>query len=219
MKAIETRYKGYRFRSRLEARWAVCFDALGIPWEYEAQGYETTAGAYLPDFTLWGSLAAEVKPESRELVGEALPRLRAFCRDNDQSLVMLIGTPEVRWYALLTPGSREYIDFGMAASKQRAWFSYSGPEWPSPNALSYSAAFRRAVESARGARFEHGETVRLPEASRADLWRSRPGVSPERRKLTEQLASATTDAERDGLVAQMVELARNERAASRERHR
>jgi hypothetical protein len=25
-KAIETHYKGYRFRSRLEARWAVFFD-------------------------------------------------------------------------------------------------------------------------------------------------------------------------------------------------
>jgi hypothetical protein len=26
IKAIETRYKGYRFRSRLEARWAVRFE-------------------------------------------------------------------------------------------------------------------------------------------------------------------------------------------------
>ena len=28
--AIETEYCGYRFRSRLEARWAVFLDALGI---------------------------------------------------------------------------------------------------------------------------------------------------------------------------------------------
>lgn len=28
VKAIDTVYKGYRFRSRLEARWAVFFDAL-----------------------------------------------------------------------------------------------------------------------------------------------------------------------------------------------
>ena len=28
IKAIETVYNGYRFRSRLEARWAVFFDAL-----------------------------------------------------------------------------------------------------------------------------------------------------------------------------------------------
>lgn len=27
IKAIDTYYKGYRFRSRLEARWAVFFDA------------------------------------------------------------------------------------------------------------------------------------------------------------------------------------------------
>jgi hypothetical protein len=50
IKAIETRYKGYRFRSRLEARWAVFFDALGLEWEYEKEGYELPSGSYLPDF-------------------------------------------------------------------------------------------------------------------------------------------------------------------------
>jgi hypothetical protein len=30
IKAIETRYKGYRFRSRLEARWSVFFDAMEL---------------------------------------------------------------------------------------------------------------------------------------------------------------------------------------------
>jgi hypothetical protein len=40
IKAIETRYKGYRFRSRLEARWAVFFDALGVEWEYEKEGFD-----------------------------------------------------------------------------------------------------------------------------------------------------------------------------------
>ena len=29
-KAVETVYKVYRFRSRLEARWAIFFDSLGI---------------------------------------------------------------------------------------------------------------------------------------------------------------------------------------------
>ncbi len=53
IKAIETQYKGYRFRSRLEARWAVFFDALGIEWEYEKEGYDLgEAGWYLPDFWL-----------------------------------------------------------------------------------------------------------------------------------------------------------------------
>jgi hypothetical protein len=74
IKAIETTYKGYRFRSRLEARWAVFFDTLGIPWKYENEGYEkevdTVDGIknlrYLPDFFLpcrWGKggMFVEVK--------------------------------------------------------------------------------------------------------------------------------------------------------------
>ena len=52
MKAIETRYKGYRFRSRLEARWAVFFDALGIRYKYEEYGYEVEGQKWLPDFYL-----------------------------------------------------------------------------------------------------------------------------------------------------------------------
>jgi hypothetical protein len=53
IKAIETKYKGYRFRSRLEARWAVAFDELGVKWEYEPQGYDLgEIGWYLPDFWL-----------------------------------------------------------------------------------------------------------------------------------------------------------------------
>ena len=32
-KLIETEYKGYRFRYRLEARWAVFFDACGVKWD------------------------------------------------------------------------------------------------------------------------------------------------------------------------------------------
>ena len=52
IKPIETIYKGYRFRSRLEARWAVFFDALGIEWEYEKEGYNLDGVRYLPDFWL-----------------------------------------------------------------------------------------------------------------------------------------------------------------------
>lgn len=51
IKAIETQYKGYRFRSRLEARWAVFFDALKLDWQYEPEGFDLgQAGYYLPDF-------------------------------------------------------------------------------------------------------------------------------------------------------------------------
>lgn len=53
LKAIETQYKGYRFRSRLEARWAVFFDQMLIKWEYEKEGFDLGDGVfYLPDFWL-----------------------------------------------------------------------------------------------------------------------------------------------------------------------
>ena len=47
IKAIETIYNGYRFRSRLEARWAVFFDEIGIKYEYEKEGYCFTRDAAL----------------------------------------------------------------------------------------------------------------------------------------------------------------------------
>ena len=60
IKAIETVYNGYRFRSRLEARWAVFFDAVGVQWKYEPEGFERAPVCgpdsevirYLPDFHL-----------------------------------------------------------------------------------------------------------------------------------------------------------------------
>lgn len=51
IKPIETYYNGYRFRSRLEARWAVFFDTLGVEYEYEPEGFMLPSGkCYLPDF-------------------------------------------------------------------------------------------------------------------------------------------------------------------------
>ena len=66
IKAIETVYNGYRFRSRLEARWAVFFDAIGIRYEYEPEGFQTDDGTkYLPDFYLPElETYVEVKPEN-----------------------------------------------------------------------------------------------------------------------------------------------------------
>lgn len=53
IQAIETRYAGCHFRSRLEARWAVFFDHLNIAWQYEPEGFVGCHGTpYLPDFYL-----------------------------------------------------------------------------------------------------------------------------------------------------------------------
>lgn len=53
LKPIDTVYKGYKFRSRLEARWAVFFDEIGIKWQYEVEGFALSDGRnYLPDFKI-----------------------------------------------------------------------------------------------------------------------------------------------------------------------
>ncbi len=58
---ITTKYAGTEFRSRLEARWAYLFDALGWQWEYEP----FDAAGYIPDFVIIGArpFLVEVKPD------------------------------------------------------------------------------------------------------------------------------------------------------------
>lgn len=64
IKAIPTTYKGYRMRSRLEGRWATWFDAVGLHWEYEKEGFSINGKAYLPDFWIeeWNAFV-EIKPD------------------------------------------------------------------------------------------------------------------------------------------------------------
>lgn len=97
MKAIETRYKGYRFRSRLEARWAVFFDALHLKWEYEKEGYEFAGGIkYLPDFWLPGvdgGTWIEVKGENPGWPSDAIDKLRLLCDSTGMRGLLVIGEP------------------------------------------------------------------------------------------------------------------------------
>jgi hypothetical protein len=75
MKAIQTIYKNYRFRSRLEARWAYFFDLLKVKWEYEPQGFDIDGEWYLPDFKVtspqgivyWYEIKPSDAPESEKL--------------------------------------------------------------------------------------------------------------------------------------------------------
>lgn len=96
MKAIETKYKGYRFRSRLEARWAVYFDDAGIDWEYEPEGFDLgSAGYYLPDFYLpKEKLWVEVKAKSLN----EKERGKAFALSSQSGLpvICLNGIPNPR---------------------------------------------------------------------------------------------------------------------------
>lgn len=78
-KAIETRFAGHLFRSRLEARWAAFFEIVGLEWTYEP----FDAAGYIPDFlvrTSQGPMVVEVKPWMRDDVRLADEARRAFLR-------------------------------------------------------------------------------------------------------------------------------------------
>lgn len=94
IKPIETFYNGYRFRSRLEARWAVFFDAADIEYEYEPEGFELEDGTrYLPDFYLpeyeW---YVEIKPKRDGAVSD-LNRIKRFIGDQIKVLLILGNIP------------------------------------------------------------------------------------------------------------------------------
>lgn len=58
---IPTIYKNYKFRSRLEAKWAMFFDLLGWKYEYEPCDLK----GWIPDFVLIGAKTntlVEIKP-------------------------------------------------------------------------------------------------------------------------------------------------------------
>ena len=72
-KPIETKYKGYRFRSKLEARWAVFYDSLGLKWEYEKEGFDINGKWYLPDFLVTLPLTLRMDDKNYYTQGNAVP--------------------------------------------------------------------------------------------------------------------------------------------------
>jgi len=95
---IETIYKGYRFRSRLEARWAVFMDTLGVRWEYESEGFNLgRAGWYLPDFFLPDlDIFVEIKPAlpaDEWPADSVIAKAEALEDQSGKPVVILCGSP------------------------------------------------------------------------------------------------------------------------------
>lgn len=149
IKPIETRYGGYHFRSRLEARWAVFFDQLGLRYEYEAEGLDLPSGWYLPDFRLPDfDVLVEIKPQWP--TDEDMARAKQFGREISASrtgFLMLLGDP--------------LEHYKLALAERRSWWS------PNLAQLTYvmqvlgnrmNKKVIPAARHAREARFEHGAT-------------------------------------------------------------
>jgi hypothetical protein len=109
IKALPTYYKGVKFKSRLEARWAVYFDYMGISWQYEPQGFDLGDGIrYLPDFLLNGYVWAEVKAGSFD--EQELEKCRRLTSQSKQDCLLLSGPPDAKIYEVLVNGIYDLID-------------------------------------------------------------------------------------------------------------
>lgn len=96
LKPIQTVYNGYKFRSRLEARWAVFFDALGVEYQYEPEGFDLDGIYYLPDFWLpkmgfW----FEVKPDAKS-ADVQIDCFKKFSKQSECPLFVSVCSPEPR---------------------------------------------------------------------------------------------------------------------------
>lgn len=147
IKAIETVYKGYKFRSRLEARWAIFFDALDIEWEYEKEGYDLgELGWYLPDFEIKLSNGEEWFVEVKGNTADKLGIRKALFLDSYSYEMGKIG--------VIMMSKFEYPHYSCdkdGPDFNKAWI----------NMTRFGVDFERynkAVDKAKQARFEHGET-------------------------------------------------------------
>ena len=165
---LETSYRGYRFRSRLEARWAVCLDHLAVLWEYEQEGYPLSRTlAYLPDFYLpQVRIFAEVKPDPVE----AIARLDHDAMRKASGLVLLVGKPlifldgpprETAYWALwpdnMEPVGWDWVDvwpFRETGYVQSGGRFFSGDGLVFPDRPEEPATIHPAIKAARSAWFE-----------------------------------------------------------------
>ena len=173
LKPIETQYNGYRFRSRMEARWAVYLDAVGIEYVYEPEGYDLSdAGWYLPDFWLpQVNMFAEVKP----LPLTKKERLKCNCltKMTGHDCLRLIGIPDKKAYFISDDFNGDYhknIGFiltDMYLYEHRFYYiepadevDYNGnlTTFDNPYIGDHFYNVLCAIKKARSARFEHGET-------------------------------------------------------------
>jgi hypothetical protein len=179
IKPIETVFRGHKFRSRLEARWAVFFSELGIPYEYELEGYELSNGVkYLPDFYIPSlALHIEVKPH-QQLTDNEIKKLICFSADGDKPTLLIVGTPGAESMYLLDrttlPGWDEFADYESVVDRLTAFWELLS-DWGS---VAFGVSPRNAVRgwvlvyknlppnndyqlhaalhAAKQARFEHG---------------------------------------------------------------
>lgn len=92
LQAIPTSYKNYAFRSRLEARYACFFDALGVKYDYEPEGYALRGLNYLPDFRLTEA-GCWLEVKGQEPTDEEKEKARRLAIATSQPVFVVWGDP------------------------------------------------------------------------------------------------------------------------------
>lgn len=99
--AIPRYFKGQRYRSTLEARWAVFFDSLAIPFTYEGDSFRLSTGKiYSPDFWFptWNKYI-EIKPWQSTHAAAWMQCIRLQQEHNVPAL-MIVGEPWPEQYLI-----------------------------------------------------------------------------------------------------------------------
>jgi hypothetical protein len=158
--AIETAYAGCRFRSRLEARWAVALDVLDFPWEYEPQGFDLPSGRYLPDFRVGGPddenrFWIEIKgpmPGAREF--QVATEINLY----DAPLVIFSGDiPRRQGMGSAWVFGMDDNTWVMVTPEQALIRVICRSQDEADRPTSLGKTYSDALTAARSARFEHGE--------------------------------------------------------------
>lgn len=93
------------FRSRLEARWALYFDALGFDWKYEPFRFPIGQGnTYTPDFEVEGIGIIEVKP-TWDALAESVIRIAEYVDQTKKRVLLLYGSSPVCSHVAILHGS------------------------------------------------------------------------------------------------------------------
>ena len=176
IKPIETCYGGCRFRSRLEARWAIFFDAVGLKYEYEVEGFEMNGIRYLPDFYI-PSLNRWFEIKAKPLDEYEMKKCEEFCFNIDNENIkfsVLIGSPEAvridnyvgileyvwEWPSEIYPENIRMLA-PIELSEKEYYSRFMRGLWIVPNVTEKELAM--AAIMAKQARFEFGEETHIYE--------------------------------------------------------
>lgn len=170
IKAIETVYDGYKFRSRTEARWAVFFNAIGLEYQYESEGFDMDGLRYLPDFYI-PSLNRWFEVKGKPMTELDMKKCEEFCRRTDNANIkfsVLIGAPDpvrvgdffgIMEYVWEWPSKTYPDNYRLLAPEElceKEYYSrFVRGLWVVPDVTEEELGAAGAI--ARQARFEHGE--------------------------------------------------------------